>query len=75
MRHEVQIPKPSVVMAMFKEGVLGAGEVMEIPKAVCLHEEDAGVLWKHMDYRTGQQPSSVPLFAVAKPAVLCAITS
>ncbi|DBA72671.1 TPA: putative terpene-alkaloid biosynthetic cluster [Trebouxia sp. C0005] len=29
------------------------GEVMEIPKAVCLHEEDAGVLWKHMDYRTG----------------------
>ena len=30
-----------------------AGEVMEIPKAVCLHEEDAGVLWKHMDYRTG----------------------
>ena len=26
---------------------------MEIPKAVCLHEEDAGVLWKHMDYRTG----------------------
>ena len=30
-----------------------SGEVMEIPKAVCLHEEDAGVLWKHMDYRTG----------------------
>lgn len=27
---------------------------MEIPKAVCLHEEDAGVLWKHMDYRTGK---------------------
>ena len=26
---------------------------MEIKKAVCLHEEDAGVLWKHMDYRTG----------------------
>ena len=32
---------------------LNAGEVMEIPKAVCLHEEDAGILWKHMDYRTG----------------------
>lgn len=31
-----------------------AGDVMEIPKAVCLHEEDAGVLWKHMDYRTGR---------------------
>ena len=25
-----------------------------IPQAVCLHEEDAGILWKHMDYRTGQ---------------------
>lgn len=34
--------------------VLSAGDVMEIPKAVCLHEEDAGVLWKHMDYRTGE---------------------
>ncbi|MCJ1305232.1 hypothetical protein MMC08_008046 [Hypocenomyce scalaris] len=33
--------------------ITNAGDVMEIPKAVCLHEEDAGVLWKHMDYRTG----------------------
>ncbi len=24
-----------------------------IKKAVCLHEEDAGLLWKHMEYRTG----------------------
>ena len=30
-----------------------AGNVFSIPKAVCLHEEDAGMLWKHMDYRTG----------------------
>ena len=22
-------------------------------KAVCLHEEDAGILWKHTDYRSG----------------------
>lgn len=22
-------------------------------KAVCLHEEDAGILWKHTEYRTG----------------------
>lgn len=27
--------------------------MFSIPKAVCLHEEDAGMLWKHMDYRTG----------------------
>lgn len=26
---------------------------MVIKKAVCLHEEDAGILWKHMEYRNG----------------------
>lgn len=26
---------------------------MVIKKAVCLHEEDAGLLWKHMEYRNG----------------------
>ena len=25
-----------------------------IPNAICLHEEDYGILWKHTDYRTGQ---------------------
>ncbi|KAI8464298.1 MAG: copper amine oxidase [Monoraphidium minutum] len=29
------------------------GEPVVIPSAVCLHEEDAGLLWKHVDYRTG----------------------
>ncbi|KAA6416614.1 MAG: Cu2+-containing amine oxidase [Trebouxia sp. A1-2] len=29
------------------------GDAVMIPQAVCLHEEDAGILWKHMDYRTG----------------------
>ena len=24
-----------------------------IPKAVCVHEEDAGMLWKHTDTRLG----------------------
>ncbi|KAL0022393.1 hypothetical protein WJX77_007633 [Trebouxia sp. C0004] len=28
------------------------GDAVRIPQAVCLHEEDAGILWKHMDYRT-----------------------
>lgn len=37
---------------------------MEIPKAVCLHEEDAGVLWKHMDYRTGQLHQHSPVYDV-----------
>lgn len=26
-------------------------------KAVCLHEEDVGLLWKHMEYRTGYAES------------------
>jgi len=28
------------------------GEVMELPKAICMHEEDYGTLWKHTDWRT-----------------------
>lgn len=31
----------------------GAGEPMIIKKAVCMHEEDYGTLWKHTEYRTG----------------------
>ena len=30
------------------------GEPVQIPSAVCLHEEDFGILWKHTDWRTGQ---------------------
>lgn len=29
------------------------GEVMEIENAICMHEEDYGILWKHWDWRTG----------------------
>lgn len=29
-----------------------AGEPFEIKKAVCLHEEDAGIIWKHTELRT-----------------------
>ncbi len=28
------------------------GEVCQIEHAVCLHEEDFGILWKHIDWRT-----------------------
>lgn len=28
------------------------GSLMTIPNAICIHEEDAGLLWKHMDFRT-----------------------
>jgi len=30
------------------------GRVVTIKNAICLHEEDAGVMWKHTDWRTGQ---------------------
>ena len=30
------------------------GEPVQIPNAVCLHEEDFGILWKHTDWRTGR---------------------
>ena len=30
------------------------GGVMSIPNAICMHEEDFGILWKHGDWRTRQ---------------------
>jgi len=32
----------------------GHGEPVILEKAVCLHEEDFGILWKHTNFRTGQ---------------------
>lgn len=29
------------------------GAPVSIPNAVCMHEEDAGIAWKHTDFRTG----------------------
>lgn len=29
------------------------GNVVVIPNAICMHEEDYGTLWKHTDWRTG----------------------
>ena len=31
------------------------GEPRTIPNAICIHEEDDGVLWKHVDERTGAE--------------------
>ena len=30
------------------------GEVVRYQNAVCMHEEDTGILWKHFDWRTNQ---------------------
>jgi len=32
----------------------GDGEPVPIPNAICMHEEDAGVLWRHIEWRTGE---------------------
>jgi primary-amine oxidase len=29
------------------------GELLRIPNAICIHEEDFGILWKHHDFRLG----------------------
>jgi primary-amine oxidase len=31
-----------------------AGEPMVIENAICMHEEDVGISWKHTDFRTGE---------------------
>lgn len=33
------------------------GKIVSIKNAICLHEEDAGLLWKHTDWRTNQTES------------------
>lgn len=30
------------------------GEPLRLKRAVCVYEDDAGILWKHTDYRTGK---------------------
>jgi primary-amine oxidase len=30
------------------------GDVLKMPNVVCMHEEDVGILWKHVDWRNNQ---------------------
>jgi primary-amine oxidase len=41
------------------DGVLNnsKGEPVTLEKAICMHEEDAGLLFKHVEYRTGHNES------------------
>jgi len=38
----------------YLDGILNdmQGNVVVLPNAVCIHEEDAGIAWKHWDFRT-----------------------
>lgn len=33
--------------------VSNSGQAVVVKNVICIHEEDAGLLWKHTDYRTG----------------------
>lgn len=35
------------------------GSAVVIKNVICIHEEDAGLLWKHTDYRVGGRSHSV----------------
>ncbi|KIK02221.1 hypothetical protein K443DRAFT_536129 [Laccaria amethystina LaAM-08-1] len=39
--------------------VANDGSAVVIKNAICIHEEDAGVLWKHSDYRPGGRSHTV----------------
>lgn len=34
------------------------GSAVVIKNAICIHEEDAGILWKHTDFRAGGRGQS-----------------
>ncbi|KAF8340462.1 copper amine oxidase [Cantharellus anzutake] len=36
-----------------------SGEPIKLKRAICIHEEDAGLLWKHTDYRKNGRSMSV----------------
>ena len=37
-----------------------AGATLTIPNAICIHEEDYGILWKHTDRRLPDAPRGAP---------------
>ena len=42
------------------------GEPLTIKNAVCMHEEDYGILWKHTDRRLPDSPAGAPLAAAGR---------
>lgn len=39
----------------YLDGVLAdeSGDILKMPNSICIHEQDAGIAWKHTNYRTG----------------------
>ena len=48
-------PPPACPPSQYFDAVVNdaRGEVVVIKKAVCMHEEDYGISWKHFEYRDG----------------------
>ena len=52
---EIKVPYADLGEIRYLDAVLpgGDGEPREVPNAICLHQEDVGVAWKHNDLFTG----------------------
>jgi len=61
MANELSLGCDCVGQIQYLPGSFAAhdGSVVEIKNAICIHEEDAGVLWKHTDYRPGGRSHTV----------------
>ena len=57
------------------------GEPTKIKQAICMHEEDNGILWKHVEYRNGmdtmnhaeQESWSFPVWQLSSTMTTCFI--
>ena len=51
------------------------GRALTLPNAVCIHEEDAGILWKHVDWRLGSTECGARAASWCRPSPPSATTS
>ena len=57
----IQIPAAFVILIIIQPGsFIGQdGHAIKVERAICIHEEDNGLLWKHSDYRQGGRSHAV----------------
>ncbi len=51
----------SILTSVVQDGAYTAhdGSAVVVKNTICIHEEDAGLLWKHTDYRPGGRSQAV----------------
>ncbi|KAL2176573.1 copper amine oxidase [Thermothelomyces heterothallicus CBS 202.75] len=56
MANNLQLGCDCLGSIYYIDGVLvnGKGEPVRMPNVICVHEQDAGILWKHTNYRTNR---------------------